>query len=159
MKSLPNLLFGVLCLPGDQSHRFAQLTINPLACCICWAGLLGRPFFPLWNEGPNFGSYTIYWGRSGKKKKRERENEIKWGKMIKGDKMRASAQFSEPQLSKPSSLLCGRAGRPSQICIWISAREAEKDKQSFFSLEVEIQAGNNIPTSVLPEGQTPRLQA
>ena len=58
IKSLPNLLFGVLCLPGDQSHPFAQPTINPLACCICWAGLLGRAVFPPWNEGPNFGSYT-----------------------------------------------------------------------------------------------------
>ena len=57
IKSLPNLLFGVLCLPGDQSHPFAQPTINPLACCICWAGLLGRVVFPPWNEGPNFGSY------------------------------------------------------------------------------------------------------
>ena len=57
IKSLPNLLFGVLCLPGDQSHPFAQPTINPLAHCICWAGLLGRAVFPPWNEGPNFGSY------------------------------------------------------------------------------------------------------
>ena len=56
-KSLPNLLFGVLCLPGDQSHPFAQPTINPLACCICWAGLLGRAVFPPWNEGLNSGSY------------------------------------------------------------------------------------------------------
>ena len=55
IKSLPNLLFGLLCLPGDQSHTFAQPTINPLACCICWAGLL---VFPPWNEGPNSGSYT-----------------------------------------------------------------------------------------------------
>ena len=59
IKSLPNLLFGVLCLPGDQSHPFAQPTINPLACCICWAGLLGRMVFPSWNEGPNFGSYNL----------------------------------------------------------------------------------------------------
>ena len=58
-KSSPNLLFGVLCLPGDQSHPFAQPTINPLVCCICWAGLLGRAVFPPWNEGPNFGSYMI----------------------------------------------------------------------------------------------------
>ena len=57
-KSLPNLLFGVLCLQGDQSHPFAQPTINPLACCIRWAGLLGRAVFPPWNEGPNFGSYN-----------------------------------------------------------------------------------------------------
>ena len=57
IKSLPNLLFGVLCLPGDQSHPFAQPTINPLACCFCWAGLLGRAVFPPWNEGPNLGSY------------------------------------------------------------------------------------------------------
>ena len=58
IKSSPNLLFGVLCLPGDQSHPFAQPTINPLACCICWAGLLGRAVFPPWNEGPDFGSYS-----------------------------------------------------------------------------------------------------
>ena len=58
-KILPNLLFGVLCLPGDQSHPLAQPTINPLACCICWAGLLGRAVFPPWNEGPNFGSYKV----------------------------------------------------------------------------------------------------
>ena len=50
--------FGVLCLPGDQSHPFAQPSINPLLCCICWTGLLGRVVFPPWNEGPNFGSYT-----------------------------------------------------------------------------------------------------
>ena len=50
IKSLPNLLFGVLCLLGDQSH--------PLARCICWAGLLGRAVFPPWNKGPNSGSYS-----------------------------------------------------------------------------------------------------
>ena len=50
---------GVLCLPGDQSHPFAQPTINPLACCICWAHLLGRAVFPPWNKGPNSGSYTL----------------------------------------------------------------------------------------------------
>ena len=60
IKSLPNLLFGVLCLPGDQGHPFAQPTINPLACCICWAGLLGRAVFPPWNEGWNFGSYILF---------------------------------------------------------------------------------------------------
>ena len=60
IKSSPNLLFGVLCLPGDQSHPFAQPTINPLARCICWAGLLGRAVFPPWNEGPNFGSYSSW---------------------------------------------------------------------------------------------------
>ena len=59
-KSLPRLLFCVLCLPGDQSHPFAQPTINPLACCICWAGSLGRAVFPRWNEGPNFGSYSVW---------------------------------------------------------------------------------------------------
>ena len=53
------MLFGVLCLPGDQSHPFAQSTINPLVRCICWAGLLGRAVFPPWNEGPNFGSYNL----------------------------------------------------------------------------------------------------
>ena len=58
IKSLPNLLFGVLCLTGDQSHPFAQPTINPLGRCICWAGLLGRAVFPPWKEGPNFGSYS-----------------------------------------------------------------------------------------------------
>ena len=59
IKSLPILLFRVLCLPGDQSHPFAQPTINPLARCICWAGLLGRAVFPPWNEGPNSGSYKV----------------------------------------------------------------------------------------------------
>ena len=39
--------------------RLAQPTINPLARCICWAGLLGRAVFPPWNEGPNFGSYIM----------------------------------------------------------------------------------------------------
>ena len=58
IRSLPNLLFGVLCLPGDQSHPFAQPSINPLACCICWTGLLGRAVFPPRNKGPNFGSYN-----------------------------------------------------------------------------------------------------
>ena len=38
---------------------FAQPSINPLECCICWAGLLGRAVFPPWNEGPNFGSYNF----------------------------------------------------------------------------------------------------
>ena len=52
------MLFSVLCLPGDQSHPFVQPTINPLACCICWTGLLGCAVFPPWNEGPNFGSYS-----------------------------------------------------------------------------------------------------
>ena len=54
IKSLPNLLFSVLCLPGDQSHQFAQPTINLLR--VATAGL-GRAVFPPWNEGPNFGSY------------------------------------------------------------------------------------------------------
>ena len=49
---------GVLCLPGDQSHLFVQPTINPFACCIWWARLLGRAVFPPWNEGLNFGSYS-----------------------------------------------------------------------------------------------------
>ena len=59
IKSLPNLLFEVLCLPGDRSHPVAQPTINPLACCICWAHLLGRAVFPPWNKGRNSGSYTL----------------------------------------------------------------------------------------------------
>ena len=58
-KKLAQFAVGVLCLPGDQSHPFAQPTINSLACCICWAGLLGRAVFPPWNEGPNFGPYNI----------------------------------------------------------------------------------------------------
>ena len=37
---------------------FAQPSINPLAGCICWTGLLGHGVFPPWNEGPNFGSYN-----------------------------------------------------------------------------------------------------
>ena len=59
-KKLAQFAVGVLCLPGDQSHPFAQPTINPLACCICWAGLLGRAVFPPCKEGPNFGSYNMW---------------------------------------------------------------------------------------------------
>ena len=60
IKSLPNLLFAV-CSASQEIWvtRLAQPSINPLACCICWAGLLGRAVFPPWNEGPNFGSYKI----------------------------------------------------------------------------------------------------
>ena len=43
IKSLPNLLFGVLCLPGDQSHPCTQPTINPR--CVASAGLV------YWVEG------------------------------------------------------------------------------------------------------------
>ena len=53
--------FAVRCaLPPRRSvtRLRNQLTINPLVCCICWAGLLGRLVFPPWNEGPNFGSYS-----------------------------------------------------------------------------------------------------
>ena len=57
IKSLPNLLFGVLCLPGDQSHPVCATVNKPSWCCICWTGLLGRAVFPPWNEGLNFGSY------------------------------------------------------------------------------------------------------
>ena len=45
--------------PRRSESPFAQPTINPLACCICWAGFLGRAVFPPWNEGPNFGSYKV----------------------------------------------------------------------------------------------------
>ena len=38
IKSSPNLLFGVLCLPGDQSHPFAQPTITLLR--VASAGLV-----------------------------------------------------------------------------------------------------------------------
>ena len=85
------MLFGVLCLPGDQSHPFAQPTINPLACCICWAGLLGRAVCPPWNEGLNFGSYSALGemvrefnsgveekNQSYKQKALERKLEIVW---------------------------------------------------------------------------------
>ena len=53
----------MLCFTGDQSHPFAQTTINPLACCICWAGLLGGAVFPPWNEGPNSGSYSYMFAK------------------------------------------------------------------------------------------------
>ena len=57
-KKLAQFAVRVLCLPGDRSHPVAQPTINPLACCICWARLLGHAVFPPWNKGPNSGSYT-----------------------------------------------------------------------------------------------------
>ena len=74
-KNSPNLLFGMLCLPGDQSHPFAQPTINPLACCICWPGLLGHVVFPPWNEGPNFGSYILL--RNAQKHRKHNSNWLK----------------------------------------------------------------------------------
>ena len=51
--------FAVRCaLPPRRSESPVCTTDNnPLACCIRWAGLLGRAVFPPWNEGPNFGSY------------------------------------------------------------------------------------------------------
>ena len=47
---------------ASQEIRVTRLQpkINPLACCICWTGLLGRVVSPPWNEGPNFGSYTSF---------------------------------------------------------------------------------------------------
>ena len=54
IKSLPNLLFGVLCLPGDRSHPVAQPTINPLACCICWAPFIGSRGFSSLEQRPKF---------------------------------------------------------------------------------------------------------
>ena len=39
IKSLPNLLFGVLCLPGDQSHPVCA-TDNKPSCCVASAGLV-----------------------------------------------------------------------------------------------------------------------
>ena len=52
--------FAVRCaLPPRRSESpVCAKTINPLACCICWAGLLGRAVFPPWNKGQNSGSYT-----------------------------------------------------------------------------------------------------
>ena len=48
--------FAVRCaLPPRRSE-----SPNPLACCFCWTGLLGRAVFPPWNEGPNFGSYRYF---------------------------------------------------------------------------------------------------
>ena len=49
IKSLPNLLFGVLCLPGDQSHPFVCATENKpslrvasgLVYWVAWFFLLG----------------------------------------------------------------------------------------------------------------------
>ena len=53
--------FAVRCaLPPRRSESPVCATDNkPSACCICWAGLLGRAVFPPWNEGPNFGSYIL----------------------------------------------------------------------------------------------------
>ena len=61
-KNSPNLLFGMLCLPGDQSHPFAQPTINPLACCICWTGVLGHVVFFLLGMKAQILGLTYCWG-------------------------------------------------------------------------------------------------
>ena len=57
-KKLAQLAVRCALPPRRSVTRFTQPTINPLACCICWAGLSGRAVFPPWNEGPNFGSYS-----------------------------------------------------------------------------------------------------
>ena len=55
MKSLPNLLFGVLCLPGDQSHRFVQPTINPLPSVLHLLGsFIGSRGFSSLERRPEF---------------------------------------------------------------------------------------------------------
>ena len=57
IKSLPNLLFGVLCLPGDQSHLVCA-TDNKPSCVLHLLDWFIRAVFPPWNEGPNSGSYN-----------------------------------------------------------------------------------------------------
>ena len=53
--------FAVRCaLPPRRSESPVCATDNkPFACCICWAGLLSCAVFPPWNEGPNFGFYSV----------------------------------------------------------------------------------------------------
>ena len=93
------MLFCVLCLPGDQSHPVAQPTINPLACCICWAGLLGRTVFPPWNEGPNSGSYSIIC--------------IPEVAGISPISLDSSLLFIQPSISHNVLCICGSAGKES----------------------------------------------
>ena len=53
IKSLPNLLFRVLCLPGDQSHLFAQPTIN--SCVLHLLGwFIGSRGFSSLERRPEF---------------------------------------------------------------------------------------------------------
>ena len=57
IKACPICCSGCSASQDIRVTRFAQPSINPLVCCICWTGLLGRAVFPPWDEGPNFGSY------------------------------------------------------------------------------------------------------
>ena len=63
IKNLPNLLFGVLCLPGDQSHPFAQLTINPLAQLHLLGWFIGSCGFSSSERRPEFWvlQYLFIW--------------------------------------------------------------------------------------------------
>ena len=60
IKSLPNLLFGVLCLPGDQSHPFAQPTINPLAVLHLLGWFIGSRSFSSLERRPEFWVLQLY---------------------------------------------------------------------------------------------------
>ena len=54
IKSLPNLLFGVLCLPGDQSHLVCT-TVNKPSCVLHLLGwFIGSRGFSSLERRPEF---------------------------------------------------------------------------------------------------------
>ena len=77
-KSFPNLLFGVLCLPGDQSHPVCE-TDNKASCMLHlldW--IIGSRGFPSLERRPEFWvlqanllqlDQTVYYGREYEEKK------------------------------------------------------------------------------------------
>ena len=53
-KSLPNLLFGVLCLPGDQSHPVCTTDNKPSCVLHLLDWIIGSRGFPSLQQRPEF---------------------------------------------------------------------------------------------------------
>ena len=53
-KSLPNLLFGVLCLPGDQSHPFCATDNKPSCMLHLLGSFIGSGGFSSLERRPEF---------------------------------------------------------------------------------------------------------
>ena len=129
------MLFGVLCLPGDQSHPFAQPSINPLACCICWTGSLGRAVFPPWDEGPNFGSYSSMVRSSCHIQSRGMAQLERWQRKIFVDSSQEKSFAKTGSIKEaPEQSIDVRAQSP---CLGVGKREGAKplrEHVSFFCI-------------------------
>ena len=80
IKSLPNLLFGVLCLPGDQSPVCA--TDNKRSCVLHLLGwFIGLRGFSSLERRPEFWvlQYFVLWKKKKKLQKRPLDSWTLWG--------------------------------------------------------------------------------